>query len=1062
MGAGTLTIYSASAGSGKTYNLAGAYLQKLFTSRYSYRKILAVTFTHKATTEMKSRILEELNNLAAGDESKYLDELIGRTGKNEEVIRREAKEILYMILHDFSRFSVSTIDSFFQKILRAFARDIGLHAGFNIELDHTLILSSAVDKMIASAAADPSIKKWLSEYVRANIESEKSWDIRKNIIDLADEIFSEKFRLLSLEEREKLQNKEFLSAYIRELRAISHIFEKELERMSKACLEYFSRFNLQDELFYYKGRGVPGFIRSLAGRQIKSPNSYVRMVEDNPPRWSSGTLSPDLAAALRSGFGDSVIEIIHYFDNNILNYNSANAVLANVYSLGILSDVLNQIRLIASDENIFLLSDTGELIYLITEKDQTPFIYEKVGNSFENYMIDEFQDTSIIQWKNFSKLIENSMAQGFDNLVVGDIKQSIYRWRNSTWQTLRDLKRGVDNKRFISQPLDTNWRSSPGVIRFNNELFSIIPFQLDREFSDANVYSGFSELFSEAVQHDPGKKEDGYVKIEFIEASDDKSWQKKVLDLLPGVLESILDKGYNPSDIGILVRDNKEGSLVLKRILAYSSLLPPERKSMLRIVSNDSLLLVNAPVINFIISVLMVLDNPGNLIGRAMMLRYYNLATGARETDSISLDSDAFIEVSTGSFPGGYVKFLEDIRYFPLWDITEKTISFFGLGEYSFNVAYLNSFQDIILSFASGKNPGIPAFLEWWESEGPKKSISLPEQQDAIRVLTIHKSKGLEFGVVILPFLAWNLDHKSFHTNILWVKPVSAPFNALGIVPVRYKSDLSDTIFAGDYFEEKYSAYADNINLLYVALTRAVTGIFGFAPANTSSDNRIAQVIWQAINFRGTLSNGREAWLFSYFDAETMIFEFGVLPASLPYRHIPESANIQGYPVSTDIGSLKLKLHWERYLNFDGKETARKINYGNTMHEIFEEIISFDDIDDAVRQKVLEGKLPLEEEASTRERIAAKINQPETREWFDRKNDVLIESSILLPGSGSKRPDRIILREGRTIIVDFKFGDEDPRYLSQIRSYKRLLGEMGYDNVEAYLWYFDFNKIVCA
>ena len=1060
MGAGTLTIYSASAGSGKTYNLAGAYLEKLFLSRYSYRKILAVTFTHKATAEMKSRILEELNKLAVGSRSKYLTGLIQSTGKDEKTIRREAGEILYMILHDYSRFSVSTIDSFFQKILRAFVRDIGLHSGFNIELDHSLILALAVDKMIDSAAVDPLVKKWLTGYVRSNIEDEKSWDVRKNIISLAAELFNEKFRLLSEEEKTKLQDKDFLTSYINEMRSISSRFEREMKNLGKKCLSIISRFNLQDDLFYYRGRGVPGFVRSLAEGIIRPPNTYVREIECNPPRWSKGETPALLMDALCSGLEESVKAAIRYYDSNVVDYNSANTILTNIYTLGILSDVLKQVRIITKDENTFLLSDTPELIYLITRKDQTPFIYEKVGNAFENFMIDEFQDTSKIQWKNFEMLIGNSMSQGFDNLLVGDVKQSIYRWRNSNWQTLRDLNRSADNKRIKSLSLDTNWRSCENIIKFNNELFSIIPRELDFEFTGKNISSGFSELFSSVSQKDPQIKKGGYVRLEFVPDPLSGKWQEIVLDKLPEVIRTIYQKGYNPSDIGILVRDNSEGARILKKIIGYASSLPEEEKKKFNIVSNDSLLLVNAPVVTFIVAILQVLDNPDNMIARALMLRNFLLATGKADAEKADLECDNLISYSACIFPSGYENFLNEIRFLTLWDITEKTIRFFGLGNYTYNVPYLNSFQDIIINFASGKNQGVPSFIDWWQTEGAKKSISLPEQQDAIRVLTIHKSKGLEFGVVILPFLAWNLDHKSFHSNILWVKPGTFPFSRLGIVPVRYKSDLAETIFSEDYFEEKYSAYVDNINLLYVALTRAENGIYGFAPDHATSDSRIAEVIKDAVKFNEEIPGIEKPFLFSYLNPETKVFEFGELPGCRPHLKSGENLYISHYPVSADLESLKLKLHWENYLVKSNTEVRARINYGKLMHEIFEEIISFDDIKSAVRKKVLEGELPEEDEAGIMTKITDQVNRPGIKDWFEKGNEVLNEASILLPGGATKRPDRIILRGGKTIIVDFKFGDENPHYFTQINQYKHLLTEMGYNQVEAFLWYVDSEKIV--
>ena len=1064
MGVGTLTIYSASAGSGKTYILAGKYLEKLFTSRYSYRKILAVTFTHKATAEMKNRILDELNNLATGGKSKYLPDLIKSSGKSEESIRLEAKEILYSVLHDFSRFSVSTIDSFFQKILRAFARDIGLHSGFNIELDHSSILSSAVDKVIGSAASDPLIKSWLSMYVRDNIEDEKSWDLKKSIISLAEELFSEKFKLLSHEESEKLHNKDFLALYISEMRSISSDFKKQMKDFGIKSAAIYSKFGLTDEMFYQKGRGIPGFIRALTDGIIKPPNSYVLEIEKDPPRWSSGATSVSLENAIRNGLGDAVKDAIRYYESDIINYKSANVILSNIYALGILSDVLRQVYLITRDENIFLLSYAAELIYLITDKDQTPFIYEKVGNVFENFMIDEFQDTSTIQWKNFKPLIDNSMAQGFDNLVVGDVKQSIYRWRNSDWQILRDLKREVDYIRLKSEPLNTNWRSCSNIISFNNALFSIIPKQIDEELSGTGLTTSFCELYSEAFQVDPVKKDQGYVRIEFIEDTDQLKWQETVLNKIPGVIESLQENGYRASDIGILVRDNREGARVLKTMISYTAGCSPDKKNRFNynIVSNDSLLLSNSPVLNFIIGVLKVLDNPKDMISRALMLRFFLLSTGKEGAESVPLISEELIELSSDYFPGDYESFLENVRYLPLWDVTEKTISFFKLGNYSFNVAYLNSFQDIVLNFSANKNPGILPFLEWWESDGKNKSVSLPEHQDAIRVLTIHKSKGLEFGVVIIPFLSWNMNHKSHQSNILWVRPDVHPFNKISVIPVKYSIELSETIFMKQYYEEKYSAYLDNINLLYVSLTRSKNAIFGFAPENPKAENAISSVIRKAINFTGDTSIESHLVLRNYFDEEKKVFEFGKIPVSEGNVLINRSMTISKYPVSDEIESLKLKLHGENYFLFDKKEIRNKINYGRLMHEIFEAIIVKEDVPAAVGKLVFDGKIPYEEAAVIQEKISEMLNRPVVKEWFESKSEVLNEASILMPGASTRRPDRIIFRNGKAIIIDFKFGEENPHYLTQIRQYRRILTDMGYSNIEAFLWYVDADKIISA
>ncbi len=540
---GTLTIYSASAGSGKTYKLTGIYLTRLFKSRYNYRKILAVTFTNKATAEMKSRILDNLQKLAVGENSEYLPELVNACNKTEEWIRAEAKEILHSILHDFSRFSVSTIDSFFQKILRAFAREVGLHSGFNIELDHSTILSSAVDEMIASAASDAQLKNWLISYAMSNIDEEKSWNLKDGIIKLAEELFREKFRILSTGERSNLENKKFLVEYIEKIRSVSSSFKKQLLDYGKRAEGLFSEFGLSDDLFYRKGQGVPRFIRSLASGSVNEPNRYVREIENDPPRWSTGSIASQLQDAINNGLEKVLKEAIHFYDDNIVRCKSADAVMSNIYALGILSDVLHNVHLITNSENSFLLSDAGELLSLITRGDQSPFIYEKVGNIYENFMIDEFQDTSIMQWNNFRPLIENSMAEGFDNLVVGDVKQSIYRWRNSDWRILGSILNSmVDNDRFISEPLTTNWRSRSNIIRFNNSLFTIIPFQIDETLAGETLPVSFRRLYSEAVQGDPGNSSGGYVRLEFIENEKEQKWEEVVLERLPAIIESLQEK----------------------------------------------------------------------------------------------------------------------------------------------------------------------------------------------------------------------------------------------------------------------------------------------------------------------------------------------------------------------------------------------------------------------------------------------------------------------------------------------------------------------------------------
>jgi ATP-dependent exoDNAse (exonuclease V) beta subunit len=1055
---GTLTIYSASAGSGKTYKLTEIYLKGIFPPGHSYRKILAITFTNKATAEMKYRILDNLFRMSSGQESDYLKVLMESTGKPEDAVRARAGEILNTILHDYSRFSVTTIDSFFQKVIRAFAREAGLHSGYNVEIDHSLILSDAVDETISSAAEDVRLRQWLTSFLMSNLEEEKSWDLRNGIMKLAEELFNEKFRILSNFEKVRLEDKDFLLGYLKKIRELKSDFEKKYREFGLKSQKIFNDFGLTDNMFFQKSRGIPCFIKNMASGIIKDPGSYPRAVKEIPPKLTSGNICTELKSAINAGFDKILVEAIDFYDANVTNYESAKAVLSDIWALGILSDILRKVRSITTADNSFLLSDAAEFLSLITAKDQAPFIYEKTGNRYQNFMIDEFQDTSVMQWDNFRPLIENSMSEGSDNLIVGDIKQSIYRWRNSDWRILHRINTDlVDNKRFISEPLRTNWRSCTNIIRFNNALFSVMPSQLDEEFTDRPDGFSFRRLFEGAIQDDPGKKTGGYIRLEFVpddsgeEKQVAKRWTDKVHEKLPKLIEFLQDKGYRASDIGILVRDGREGASVLKTVINYRNSCPPEKSERYNynIISGDSLLLSSSEAVNFIISVISAVSEPQNVIHKAKMVRFWLLSQGSSDVTDISLYKEDLVNGKINIFPAGYEEFLENLRDIPLYEATESIISFFGLGNYQWNVAYLNAFQDCVLKFTTNLNHGFNSFLEWWESSGVKESVVLPESQDASRVLTIHKSKGLEFTVVIIPFLSWCIDHRNSHQPYLWLKPSVPPFSELGILPVRYRACLANTIFREDYLSEKFAAWVDNINLLYVAMTRAKEAIFGFIPDDNQREKTISGILKNAIT-----DPGYE--LAANYNEESGILEHGTLTGRQSLHAENKSITSLFYSVTSGLKSLKLRLHGESYFS---EESNRKINYGKLMHEIFENIRTADDIPSAVKRLVLDGKLPEGESENIEVKVRSLISDPPVSGWFAKDNVVMTEAEILLPGGYRKRPDRLIFSNGRVVIVDFKFGEPDPHYKSQMTGYRKLLNDMGYNDVDTFLWFVDKNEV---
>lgn len=1071
MGSGILTKYSASAGSGKTYQLTGIYISRLLRSKAIYKKILAVTFTNKAAAEMKAKILGQLYGMAKGElaDPGFLPS--GSEKRSSSDLKLLAGEILDRILHDYSSFFVGTIDSFFQKVLKAFTREIGLQQGYIIELDHSIILKHAVDDMLKNIGNDKALKRWILEYARQRVEEGKSWNLKEDILKLAEEIFKEKFKLLSQRDRDKLRDRELLINYVKELKAIESDFSGKLKEYAGICIGILNRNRVDNSMFYRGNQGgVPAFLKIMAeGPQgvYKPLNSIVSQILDHPPVWSSKSgPSPELKSALNDGFETIFKKALNFYNENFLTANTAELIIENIYNLGILTDILTHVHIITSGENRFLLSDAGELLYLIISDDQTPFIYEKVGNTFENYMIDEFQDTSLIQWNNFRPLIENSMAEGHDNLVVGDVKQSIYRWRNSDWRIFGKLLHDeIEKERLVVEHLGTNWRSRENIISFNNTVFSLLPEQIDNTTGfDKSIFS-LKDLYADTKQNSPGNKNGGYIRIEYVEEQDDKEFKNIVLHKLPQIIEELEDKGYSCSDIAILVRTNSEGAEVLRSVLLYQSEADEDKRSRYNynIVSNESLLLVHSPAVNLIISLLSVLNDPDDDVNKALLLQNWIICRSKDTSEPGSLIPDEMDDAYRQFFPPDYEEFIGRIRHMPLFEAVENIILFFGLGESVEHTAYLNTFQDCILEFSASDTPDIPAFLEWWVTTGSERSIVLSDQHDSIRVMTIHKSKGLQFKAVIVPFISWNLGHGR-KNPILWLSPGGTPFNKIGLVPVKYKADLQYSQFATDYDEERYSAIVDNLNLLYVAFTRAIDCLYGFSPPDSQSSS-VSAALLKALQYDMLADRDKPGLNPSrFFNKDKMMFEYGDIPGNTTEKDVLKEEKIRsgGYFVSPRIKGLRLKFHGEDWLLTMDQDKQKRLNYGKIMHEVFESIATFQDIPDAVNKMVLEGKIREQERAEITGKIFRAVSDPEIKGWFEPGLRIMSEAEILTSEGTVKRPDRVIIKDDKVTVIDFKFGLEKREHIKQVGNYRRLLLDMGYLQVAAFLWYVDDNRIVAV
>jgi len=1087
-----LTVYSASAGSGKTFTLAVEYIKLLFKSRYEYRHILAVTFTNKATAEMKARIIRELNNLAINEPSPATDKLIKEIDLPPEQITREAKVIRNYLLHDYSRFSVGTIDNFFQRILTSFARETGLQYGFNLELDNGRILEQAVDNLIDNLDGKSELTDWLIRFAENRVEEGRNWNFRDSLIDLGKEIFAENYQ--GIDNKFQLDGSgsflKKLNEYQKELFKIIRLFENTLEKYGNEGLKIISEHSLETGDFKYGVYSVPRYFYYLAEKDIKkiSPRQRDINAVDNQDGWvnKSSEKRDEIIAVVNGGLNEVLKRIIEYYNKNYREYFTAVSINKNLFSFGILADIEQQIREITHNDNLFLLSDVPWFLKKIINGNEAPFIYEKTGNYYKYFMIDEFQDTSTIQWENFKPLIINSISEGYENMVVGDIKQSIYRWRNSDWNILASLIAGnknvfdVDNK-----SLKENWRSKRNIVYFNNKLFEAAKKLLDdlfvsgleengernQEIKGMSINTPISDVFSDHIQELPGGKEreGGYVEISFIDPGKE-NWECKVLEKLPGLVNDLLNSGLRPGDIAILVRKKDQAVKVMESLLGYMN-KNNEHSEKYNLISDDSLFIRNSEAVKFLLGMLRYFLNPDDDINKGWLIYYLNrkdkiTRKGVSEISEL-FDKDDRDAMLISLFPAEFEENLNDLKNLPLFELTENLIRIFKLNAIEDEIPFIQAFQDLVIEYSKIEFSGIMQFIEWWEQTGMEKSIQLSENPDAVRVLTLHKAKGLQFRSVVIPFCNWKIDHEI--SPMIWCEPKTAPFNKLGRVPVKYIKDLALTEFDQDYFQEKFYTFIDNLNLLYVAFTRAMDSLFVICPlpAKSGSITNTGHLVRESINYcmeaSSTEVKNYGIDFLKFQDKEKETFQLGVNEISEDGAvkiGLGEMA-VRTYPSNKYSARLRFNLQSDDYFEPAAMGERSKVNYGKIMHEIFENITTIEDIESSLKKLVYAGKISNDETDVISNNIFNKLKNKQVRDWFSDKWKVKAEADILLKDGKIKRPDRVIYNDEKTVVIDYKFGTiKEPKHRSQIRQYIDYLSEMGFKHTEGYLWYVEMDDVV--
>lgn len=1074
-----LVLYNSSAGSGKTFTLVKEYLLRILDTQQSfpsyYKHILAITFTNKAAAEMKERVLKALHEFSENKAHKgttswfLMQELLaskenGGLGIDQKTLIQRSKLVLHHILHHYNDLSISTIDKFTHKIIRTFAHDLHLPINFDIELKENEVIAKAVDLLISKVGTEEKITRLMLDFTAHKVSEESSWNIERDLLVFAKNLlkengayFANKLSELTIDQFYQARN---------ELLGVQKKFENHMHQLANKALAIIKNEQLVNNDFYGKDGVLPNFFVKNLNSDFSDINKtiYGQLYEGKD--WYSKAQSDEIKQKIdliKPQLTEIIQQLIDYKSEHYSNYVVAVEILKNIYALAVINEIEKSIEEIKQENNVLSFSDFNKKIANVIANESIPFIYERLGEKYHHYLIDEFQDTSIIQWFNLIPLVDNSLANSYFNMVVGDAKQSIYRWRGGEVEQIIQFPEiieqpGIKNeetptinatfeRNFKQINLNVNYRSKAEVVQFNNDFFQNAARFLTDE-RHAQLYGNLNQQYN-------ADNTGGGIEISFfLTSKEDKKNEddtSNVQGLNMGRILSLIHRlkkdHYQYSDIAILTRGNAEASKIASFLV----------ENKIDVISSESLLLNNSKEVRLLLGFLHYLIRP---LEKSIQLEVMSLLPSGIVNDETIYEmfhhaeknSDVLNEFLTQNNLAIDVNI---VNQYSLYELSEFLMNHFKLTKE--NDVYLQFFLDKVYEFSAKKSNSIIEFLEWWNDNGNSFSIVVPEGIDAVSLMTIHKSKGLEFPVVIYPFA--NTTVKPDYKHTFWIE--ETPSELLPVALLRNVKALLDTPYHYLYTAELQKLTLDLINIMYVGFTRPQDRLYIISDLEKTKNGHI--------NLSGSDSVGKI--LYDYCANFTPIeqtdtflkFQFGKFDKNKAKNELKTDKDVVFQKIIHNNWRDKIKVSFQAPKIWEIENPEEIGEFGSSIHSVLSEIIEINDKDKVINKYIQKGVIDADEAKQLHQQLDLILAHPKIAPLFQQVDDVKNETSILLEDGSVFQPDRVVVNQQTVYVLDYKTGVKKNSHVEQLKNYIHIIKTIpAYQKYtfKGYLLYLSNNEIV--